>query len=277
MTGIAQLVLHFLGLLIHGKEGWDAFSQYLGILNLLFLLPFNILAFFKLSKKYAIYTLISSIVQTIVLCFPSFWIGFGIFKHADGTYDIMSCAIVSAVIGGLSNGLMMRRGATSGGIITLCQYLNIKKDKSVGVINLIISSIIVLLGALFSFFVSNTSSTAIGSAISTALYTLTSFALASTVLDFVHTSYNKVKIEIITENGDFLSKALLRELPHGLTTFDAVGEFTGNKKKILNVVVQKYECNHYVSIVKKYDPEAFISIIPIWRLAGRFNIQIIDK
>ena len=69
VTGIAQIILHIIGIL--SGNGINAYMSWLGLLNLVLLMPFNILAYFKLSKKYAFYTGISSIVQTVILSFPT--------------------------------------------------------------------------------------------------------------------------------------------------------------------------------------------------------------
>lgn len=273
VTGIAQIILQVLGIAI--KDEWNAYSAYLGILNFILLLPFNVLAFFKLSKKYAIYTSISTIVQTITLMFSNFWMSFEIFKSSDRLVPV----IVAAALGGIANGLMMRRGGTSGGIITLCQYLNIKKGKSVGFINLIISSFIVLFGAIISLFSSEkTGVLAVGESIETALYTLLFFVLQSIIVDHIHTSYNKVKLEVVTEFGDSIASTLLEEFKHGLTiTNNVTGAYTHKNKNILIIVVQTSEVSKYVKRIKGLDEHCFITIIPIIRFSGNFNVQIIDE
>jgi len=274
VTGIAQIILHSLGIIIHGSSGFNYYQSYLGILNFIFLLPFNVLAWFKLSKKYAVYTVISSIVQTVVLSFAKPLSNIGVFLNTDGSYDILACAIMAATIGGACNGFMMRRGATSGGIITYCQYLNLKKGKSVGIINLIISVVILCFGALISFF-SNENS--FGSALSTSFYTLISFILSSIILDYIHTAYNKVKLEIITEHGPAIIDELLKDFPHGITVEKGVGAYTNRDKMILNVIIQSYESNYYFDVVKKIDEDAFIAMLPCQRTFGRFIRKVIDK
>lgn len=277
VTGFAQIILHFLGVFINGKEGWNSLVSYLGYLNFAFLLPFNLLAWFKLSKKYAIYTLLSSIVQSVVLAFASPLQDIGIFKDASGDYNVLACATVAAVIGGVCNGVLMRRGATSGGFITLCQYLNLKKGKSVGSINLIVSSTIMICGATANYFSTSDESLALGAAISTALYTLFNFTLDNLVIDYVHTVYNKVKLEIVTEKGEEISEQLLEHFPHGITITKGVGAYSKHDKYILNAVVSKYETNYYFRIVKEIDPECFISILPCNGIFGKFNTIIINK
>ena len=273
VTGIAQIILQVLGIVI--KDEWNAFNAYLSILNFILLLPFNVLAFFKLSKKYAIYTSISTIVQTITLMFSDFWMSFRIFQSSDRLVSV----IIGAALGGIANGLMMKRGGTSGGIITLCQYLNIKKGKSVGFINFTISSFIVLFGAIISLFSSDkTGVLAIGESIETALYTLLFFVLHSIIVDHIHTSYNKVKLEVVTEFGDDIATTLLNEFKHGLTiTNNVTGAYTRKNKNILTIVVQTSEVSKYVKRIRELDEHCFITIIPIIRFSGNFNVQIIDE
>lgn len=280
VTGISQILLHFLGLIFHGRDGWNYYQSWLGYLNFLFLLPFNVLAWFKLSKKYAIYTTISSVVQTIVLVFADQLQSLHVFyNETTGTYDVLSCAIMSGILGGICNGFMMRRGSTSGGIITLCQYLNLKKGRSVGAINLTVSAMIVFFGAIISFLspAMSTNSGAIGSALATVCYTLLNFGLENIVLDYVHTAYNRVKMEIVTEKGSAIATELTKDFPHGVTIERGTGAYSNRPKEILNVIVQNYETNYYYSIIKKIDPDAFVDILPCTRIFGRFIAKVIDK
>lgn len=273
VTGIAQIILHLIGIL--SGNGINAYMSWLGLLNLILLMPFNILAYFKLSKKYAFYTGISSIVQTVILSFPSFWENLKVF-YFDGQYDYIACSIVAGLIGGLCNGLLMRRGATSGGIITLCQYLNIKKGKSVGFINLITCGAIMFMGATISF-INQGENAEFGPAFSIALYTFINFLISSLTVDYVHTAYNKAKLEVVTEKGEEIAEALLKELPHGITIERGTGAFSGREKSVLNVIIQNYETSYYVKIIKEIDQEAFVSVLPCRNIFGKFNQKVIDK
>lgn len=273
VTGIAQVIIHTMGLLSESGD-LNKYQNLLGIFNFALLLPFNILAWFKLSKKYAIYTAISSVVQTIVFSFTEKISELNIFLNSDGRYDILACAILGAIFGGVCNGFMMKRGATSGGIIIYCQYVNIKKGKSVGSINFIACAVILVLSAIISFF---DNSHNIGSGISTAFYTLISFLVQSLAMDYIHTSYNKVKLEIVTEKGNDIINELLEEFPHGITIETGIGAYSKREKSVLNVIVQKYESDYYVSLIRKIDINAFITVLPCERIFGKFTTKVIDK
>jgi len=272
-TGLAQIIVRIFALI--KKEDFSIYQNSISYINFLLLIPFNILAFFKLSKKYAFYTMISTVVQTIFYAFSSTWSKIEIFK-SQGQYDVIACVIVAAAINGITNGLLMRRGATSGGFTTLSQYLNIKKGKSVGGINLITSATIMVVGAIISY-LGTGGDGAFSAALSTALYTLIYFVLGSIVLDYIHTSYNKVKIEIVSENGTKLADDLLTRFPHGITIEKGLGAYTRREKTILSVVVSKYECNQYIHEILNFDSKAFVTVVPICRFTGNFHQLIINK
>ena len=275
VTGIAQIILHALGLISKGKEGFNAFEGYLGLVNFILIFPFNILAWFKLSKKYAIYTTASTILQSIFLSLHEVFGKVQVFYDAtSGTYDVLSCAIVAGLLGGIANGLLMRRGATSGGIIVLCQYLNLKRGKSVGFINLLVSGSIMVVGALLTFF--SGAEGAFGAALGTALYTFINFLIGSLTLDWIHTAYNKVKLEVITEKGQAIVDELMKELPHGITIEKGIGAYSKHEKDILNVIIQKPEPAYYIKAVREIDPEAFVVVVPITNIFGKFIQKVID-
>jgi len=274
LTGIAQIILKVIGLLTVNNA--HAFDKYLSITNFILLLPFDILAYFKLSKKYGIYSLWSTIVQAVVLLFQDKIVLLNIFGVLTDKPDTLACVFMVGLLGGLSNGLIFRRGGTSGGFVILCQYLNIKKNKSVGFINLIISGLVVSLGAIIEFFNPQSGSN-LSVAFSTACYTLITYVISSFVIDYVHTAYNKIKLEVVTEKGQEIVDALLSHLPHGITVSKGYGAYTKKEKDVLNILIHSYEINKYIQIIKEVDPKAFILSVPVSSFSGRFKVQIINK
>ena len=276
VTGISQLILHFIGMIKYGASGWNVYDKYIAWVNLGLLMPFNFLAWFKLSKKYAIYTMYSSIIQTVAFLFAN-KIDFKLFyDSATGTYNALACVISAGLISGLTNGLMLRRGATSGGFITLCQYLNIKKGMSVGFINIIVEAVIVSLSFIVSF-LSDGENAQFGVALSTALFTFMVYLLENITVDTVHTSYQKIKLEVVTDHGSEIVEALLKEFPHGITISKGFGAYSKKEKEILDIVIQRHEAKYYLAIIKRIDQGAFISEIPCRNTYGKFTQIFIDK
>jgi len=274
VTGFVQIILKSIGLIFFSNA--HELDYLLAALNFLLLLPFDILAYFKLSKKYGIYSLWSSIVQSIVILFQKEIASLNVFGVMTDSPDTLACVFMVGLLGGFSNGLIFRRGGTSGGFVILCQYLNIKKNKSVGSFNLIISSLILFFGALISFFDSS-SNGGISVALSTASYTLLTFVISSIVIDSVHTAYNKIKLEVITDKGNLIVDALLKHLPHGITVTRGYGAYTKTEKEVLNILIHSYEINKYINIIKNIDESAFILSVPVSSFSGRFKVQIINK
>ena len=51
---------------------------------------------------------------------------------------------------------------------------------------------------------------------------------------------------------------------------NVVGEYTHKMHKELYCVVSTYEIDQVIEIVKKYDPQAFITISPVKKIIGNF-------
>jgi hypothetical protein len=88
-------------------------------------------------------------------------------------------------------------------------------------------------------------------------------------IDFIVEGLEKGKAAmIITENPRKLSEALSRELKRGITLWDSTGYYSGADKKMLYVVVNRFEIAKLKAIVKELDPKAFVSIMEVSEIMG---------
>lgn len=231
----------------------------LGLIVFLFNLPLFLIALKFISIRFAIYSAMSILVQTICM---SGIIGIPDFATTNPD-NFLLFAIIGGFITGLGAALALRFGTSTGGIDMIGQALAFKKNISIGYFNLIFNCLIAIVAAIvfhepFVFF-----------------YTVVRIIITSVVTDKIHTAYNFMRLEIVTCHGDEIAKELLDQIGHGITITSGVGAFTQTDKQILITVVSSYETYQANEIIKKIDNKAFVSTTPVKKVFGLFKRKTI--
>ena len=230
---------------------------YVLVLNI----PLLVWGFKSLSPKFVIYTCLSIAVQTI---FMAGWIDGNVildwFKITDlsdnGTRLFL--AIIAALLCGVSIGVALRYGTSTGGLDIVAQIINFKKGLSIGMFEMMINVVLAIVNGL------------IINDMAAALFTFIFIIVYSLTVDKVHTSYNFVKIDIITKNKEAVTQALIDGIKRGCTSFDVEGQYTHERKADVYMVISSYELDKAKRIIYEMDPEAFVMVTPIKRVFGRF-------
>ena len=108
-----------------------------------------------------------------------------------------------------------------------------------------------------------------------AFYTVIRIIVQSVVTDKVHTSYNYLRVEIITTNPEEISKQIFADLGRGITTMKGEGAYTHSEKTILETIVSRYEVSKVVEDAKIHDSHAFITVSPVKFVVGNFKRKTI--
>lgn len=250
VSGLAQLIVNTVAAVSQGETEMN-----LGLLSFCFQVPLLVFGYFKLNKRFIVYTVISVVVLSITLSLSPFFIII--------PADPLGSAIAGGLLTGFGNGILYKVGASSGGTSIVFQHLSIKTGKSVGAYQIIFNGIVILIaGIQFN--------------LSVAVYTILSQLIVSLVIDRIHTSYNFVKLEIITTLGDEMADALAHRLPHGVTYLDAIGAYTHTEKKIIYAVISVHELHQYQELIEQIDPKAFVIINGVDKVLGNFKKKIIN-
>ena len=248
LTGYAVLITQYLS-----KLGFDL---NLGIAVFIINIPVLILGIVGVSRKFVVYTMISIILQSVM---------FAIISNPNPVFsnDLVASSIFGGLFIGAGAGIALKSGASLGGMDVVSQYIAIKRQTSIGLVNLTSNGILLTLSLIFF-------------EPSVALYTLLGYITTNVLIDKIHTGYKRVRVEIITAMGEEVKATLLNSYEHGITISDGIGAFTGNPKKILVMVTQSHEVYDLRKRVLEVDSQAFITMSPVRHLNGKFN-QIIIK
>ena len=270
ITGISQLLSYLL---------FDKVSPLLSIFIPLLNIPLFLLGWKSISKKFAFLTLVSVVLQMILIYFLT-WLcqvkGFNpIFEVVkrydqllivDGKYVCANnnaglrllLAFIGGFVCGVGNALCLRSGGSSGGMDVIANALLVRKNISLTKLSFIIDGTIVFLSAFVCDF-------------STALFTFVRLISSIMTIDRFYRIYQYIRIEAVTEHYEEVKQQILTKLHHGVTIYSVIGGYTMKEKKVLQIFASRYEVNDYITVIKKIDPDAFITISNLSTLIGKYN------
>lgn len=248
-TGIAQLIRTFLISFLHIPQipGLD----YLGIIYFLINVPFFIMAYRIMGRKFCITTLVSIVMASACLSIIPI-------PATPIVEDRMLASIVGGLGSGVGAGMVLRAGSSQGGqdLIGVC-LAKTHPDFKVGTIGIIISVCIYSI-CLFMY------------DIPTVLYSIIFAVVTGLCVDKVHIQNIKLEAVIITKN-EGIASAIMTEMRRGVTYLEGTGAYTGDNANVLVTVISKYEEPLLKEIVERVDPNAFVIITDNARVMGNFE------
>lgn len=225
-----------------------------GVINLAFNIPLFILAFRSISKNFCFKTLVSLLVQTI---------GFSIIPVMSEPImnDVLSNALIGAVIGGFGVGLCLQSSGSSGGLDILGVYFSkTRPNFSVGKLSYAVNAFVLGISAyLFDLQV--------------ALYSIIFIIVMYYVCDHIHYQNISLQTLIFTKNPE-LKEAIMKRVGRGVTYWEGYGAYTNSSREVLACIINKYEVRRIKKIVHEIDPNAFVTISEVSMINGNFEKRI---
>ena len=217
------------------------------------------IGFLVFGKDFAAKTLISAIVYPLgVVLFKNLTdpsvLG-GVFCLSTSEYTelpIIIAALAGGALVGLGCSLTFLGGGSTGGTdiiaLTLCKIFKRMKNSTAMFLT---DMTIVLLGVF-----------ATQNLIRSLLGILAAMVIA-TVIDKVFLGGNSSYVaQIVTDHGEELNRAIIEQADRTTTIFEAKGGYSGKDKKMLTVTFNIRQYTRLMDVVRKVDPDAFITI---WR------------
>ena len=228
----------------------------LGVYTFVLNVPLFIYGWKKVSKRFAIFSLISVIVQTVLTLGFIPIVDFGL----DPMENQLTYAIIGAILTGVACGIALRYGTSTGGLDILGQVLAIEKNISIGVFTMIANVAIAIIGGAI-----------VSQSWPIAFYSIIRIIITSVCIDKIHTAYNHVKLNIISSNVDENMLNDLLDMHRGCTIIPVEGAYSHQHKSDLIMVVSAYELDKAIRICKKHDPKCFIIVEPVKRVVGNYT------
>ena len=276
VSGISQLLATLFRLDVNGAGETPIIkSLLLGIFIFIINIPLFIFGWKSVSKKFAIVSLSSVVLQTVFsICFQLLqdngfdpFAGMVVEVETPNGVQIAN-EIVFAILGGAMTGFgcgfALRCGASTGGMDIVSQKISLNSSIPFSYISGSIDAIIIVFGAI------------VHHNIATAVYTLVRWFVHVVVLDKIYTIYKYQKISIVTKKRDEMQVALLKNFCHGVTIFQAVGGYSDEVIWNFETVVLTYELEDYKKIIREVDPHAFVSFNSVKNVTGNYVKKVIN-
>ncbi|MBQ9117811.1 MAG: YitT family protein [Clostridia bacterium] len=243
---------------------WLTQSVFLIVLNF----PFFLLGRKKIGTDFLIYSLYAIAIYSLAsFFFNDILIKSYIAGGGKGSPVVEENVILGAIFGGLlsgvGSGLVIKFGGALDGVEVMALLFNKKLGLSVGTCVMIYNAGLYIIAALLPLF--------FGASMmwEATLYSLIAYFVCLKTIDFIVEGLEKGKAAlIITENIEELASALSQELKRGITVLDATGYYSGEGKKMLYMVVNRFEIAKLKAIVAALDPKSFVSIIEVSEIMG---------
>lgn len=232
VTGFAQLVVA-----LSGKFHLPMLD--LATLVLLINVPLLVIAWFKIDRKFTIFTIIAVFLTSVFM---------KLIPVMALTNDPVICTVFGGVIHGLGVGITLNSDFSTGGLDIIGILVRKVTTRSIGTIftafNLAIEFIA---GFVFGW--------------RYALYSAITVFINGKVVDFVNTKERKVQLLIVTKHANEMLRRIQDNHQSGITVINhAQGGYYHESQDILLLVVTSHELNTISSVVKKVDQLAFMSI-----------------
>lgn len=239
-TGIALTVNHYFGMDI---------SLFVTIFNGVMFLT----GLLVLGKKFAATTLISSFVYPFFLKIGQAMVEItGVLSQ-----DSLLCTIFAGLLIGAGIGIVIREGASTGGMDIPPLVINKKTGLPVGAILNVCDILILVLQMTFS----NREQV---------LYGILMVCIYTYVLDKILIRGNsKIQIKIISKKYEQINEAIATQVDRGTTLFEVEGGYTRDEMYAILTVVDQRQLFLVNELVQEIDPDAFIIIGQVKEVRGR--------
>ncbi|GAP03576.1 YitT family protein [Fructobacillus tropaeoli] len=238
-TGLAQLVDTLTGGKIN--VAWA-----IALVNM----PLLLLAWFTLSKRFAIFTAMAVLLSAAFV--PLFA------TKTVLTPDPLINAIFGGGINGMAVGTALRCGVGTGGLDIIGMELKHQFRMKVGSVNLAFNALI-MVGAGLTY------------GWQYALYSIIGVVVSAHFIDLFYTHQQQIQEMIVTNKPEEMTDTIQNKMRRGVTIIDSAhGGYTGRDRSILLTVVTQHELPELRHAIKEVDPNAFYSESKVEYTGGRF-------
>ncbi len=175
---------------------------------------------------------------------------------------IVSDTLLSSIIGGImlggGIGIAFSAGGSSGGTDIVAMIINKYRDLAPGKIIFFLDVIIIAC----SYFLVHS--------IERIIYGYVTMAVTAYTIDLVlEGSKQSLQLFVVTRNSENMANSIMTQLKRGITVIPAIGWYTKSDVNILLILVRKYELQNCLEIIKKEDPQSFISVSSVMGVYGK--------
>lgn len=224
-----------------------------------------VLGFLTLGKSFALKSLVASLIYPPAVSLFSYLSESGVLggvlsleKSGYSAVSPLLAALFGAVFIGVGCALTFLGGGSTGGVdiiaFVICKrFPRLKSSSAI----LIIDAVVIFFGIFI-----------LGDLVLSLLGVITA-SLSVAVIDRLFLGSTRAFMaQIITKNGEIVSKEVISRLGRSVSIVDVVGGYSGEKKKMLLVTFTAREYRELMSAVLRADRSAFVSIHGAHQISG---------
>ncbi|HPA93117.1 MAG TPA: YitT family protein [Petrotogaceae bacterium] len=228
------------------------FNWWIGTQMLIYNMFLFILAFWLLGVGFGVKSIYSAVTLSVFIDllqqgFKLDKLMLGITSSHSVDMTLLS-AVYGAVITGFGVGIVIWRGATTGGTDILAMIMNKYLSISVGTSLIIVDSVITALSLIINPLIP--------------MYGLITIFISSKVIDAVVDGFESTRtVLIISDYYDKIKERIYTDLDRGVTYLKGTGTYTNKDKNIVMVTVPRTEIGMLKKIIKEVDPASFTTVL----------------
>ena len=252
-----KLFLMPAGLLTGGTTGIGlALNRAFGIPVSSFVLSFNVIMLLigwkVMGRKFALTTIVSTFVYPIALGFFE-----KLFGNLVLTQDLFLCTIFSGLGIGASLGIVIRAGASTGGMdippLVLNHYLRIPVSISMYVFDFCILLV-----------------QAVGNPPEKVMYGLILVMTYTLVLDkLMLMGTTRTEVRIVSKHAQKIREAIISEMDRGVTMLSGETGYLKHQTQMIFSVISNRELPRLEKLIHAIDPESFMVVNRVSEVSGR--------
>lgn len=237
-TGIGLAVNHYTGIPV---------SAVLAVLNVVLFLAGAVI----LGRAFALMTIISTFYSPLILEVVQQTVPAGL------TEDKMLAAVIGGLLVGLGMGLVLRVGASTGGMDIPPLILKKKAGIPVGISMYVFDFCILIVQALFA-------------GLEKMLYSVILIIIYTVVIDKIMTiGTSQMQVKIISGAYETINRRIQEKLDRGTTFVSIKGGYLGQESYEIMTVLNARELPKLSSLVMECDPKAFMIVNRVNEVRGR--------
>ena len=224
------------------------FGGSLGLIIFIVNLPFLILGYKQLGKKFVLKAFYGMALFSILLEV------FG--RYTPLIDDTLLATVYGGILLGVGCGLIIKEGGCLDGTETIAILINRKKSLSVGQV-VFCFNIVIYGAAIFVFGAER------------ALYSLLTYFISYKVIDMVSDGLNSAKAAfIITDDGKEIASEILKRLGRSVTVLSGEGIISHGDKRVLYTVITRFEVPILKDILNYTDDSSFVTVFDVSEIIG---------
>ena len=234
-----------------------------GVMIFVFNAILIVISFKSLGRRFAISTIYSVVVTSVVFyVMQEYFID--IIKEHYGSIPLSGiehrflAALLGSALNGVACGIIFLEGSSTGGTDVIAVMINKYRNVTIGRLSLFINVAVITC----SYFVYKD--------LELLIYSYVGLMVTSYTVDLtMNGSKQSVQMFIFTSKPHEIADMVGEEIHRGVTMIKGTGWYSKKESEIVMVVVRKIESQRVIRIVKQIDPAAFVSVNTVMGVYGK--------